>query len=118
MQDGVDFITALATHPATAARLARKLWHFFVTDASDPDPDFVRGASSVYLSNQTRIEPVIRYVMQSRWFQNPGNWFSRYSWPVEFAVRAMKEVGYAASMWTACGRRWPRWGRCCSSRPM
>ena len=40
------------------------------------------------------MEPVIRYVMQSRWFQNPGNWFSRYSWPVEFAVRAVKEVGY------------------------
>ena len=36
---------------------------------------------------------MIRYVMQSRWFQNPGNWFSRYSWPVEFAVRAVKEVG-------------------------
>ncbi len=94
MQDGVDFITALATHPATAARLARKLWHYFVTDAFDPDPDFVRGASNVYLSNETRMEPVIRYVMQSRWFQNPGNWFSRYSWPVEFAVRAVKEVGY------------------------
>ena len=94
LQDGVDFITALATHPKTAERLARKLWHFFVTDALDPDPDFVRGASSIYLSNQTRIEPVIRYVMQSRWFQNPGNWFSRYSWPVEFAVRAVKEVGY------------------------
>jgi uncharacterized protein (DUF1800 family) len=94
MQDGVDFITALATHPKTAERLARKLWHFFVTDAFDPDPDFVRGASSIYLVNQTQIEPVVRYVMQSRWFQNPGNWFSRYSWPVEFAVRAVKEVGY------------------------
>jgi uncharacterized protein (DUF1800 family) len=94
LQDGVDFITALATHPKTAERLARKLWHFFVTDAFDPDPDFVRGASNIYLSNQTRIEPMIRYVMQSRWFQNPGNWFSRYSWPVEFAVRAVKEVGF------------------------
>ena len=44
MQDGIDFITALATHPATAERLARKLWNYFVTDAFDPDPDFVRGA--------------------------------------------------------------------------
>ncbi|HEY6509094.1 MAG TPA: DUF1800 domain-containing protein, partial [Vicinamibacterales bacterium] len=94
MQDGIDLITALAMHPNTAARLARKLWHFFVTDAIDPDPDFVKGASSIYLTNQTRMEPVVRYVLQSRWFQNPGNWFSRYSWPVEFAVRAVKEVGY------------------------
>ena len=94
MQDGIDFITALATHPATAARIARRLWNFFVTDAIDPEPDFVRGAASIYLANQTRMEPVVRYVLQSRWFQNPGNWFSRYSWPVEFAVRAVKEVGY------------------------
>jgi uncharacterized protein (DUF1800 family) len=95
MQDGVDLITALATHPKTAERLARKLWFYFVTDAFDPDPDFLRGAAAIYLSNQTRMGPVIRYVMQSRWFQNPGNWFSRLSWPVEFAVRAVKEVGYA-----------------------
>ena len=84
----------MATHPKTAERLARKLWNYFVTDAFDPDPDFLRGAASIYLVNQTRMEPVIRYVMQSRWFQNPGNWFSRYSWPVEFAVRSLKEVGY------------------------
>ena len=35
----------------------------------------------------------MRYVLQSRWFQNPGNWYARYSWPVEFVVRAVKEVG-------------------------
>ena len=32
-------------------------------------------------------------MLQSRWFQNPGNWYTRYSWPVEFVVRAVKEVG-------------------------
>ena len=32
MQDGIDFITALATHPDTARRLARKLWDFFVSE--------------------------------------------------------------------------------------
>jgi uncharacterized protein (DUF1800 family) len=94
LQDGIDFITAIATHPATAARLARKLWSFFVSEVAEPDPEFIKGASSIYLSNETRMEPVVRYVLQSRWFQNPGNWFSRYSWPVEFAVRAVKEVGY------------------------
>jgi uncharacterized protein (DUF1800 family) len=94
MQDGIDFITALATHPATAERLARKLWSFFVSEAVEPDPDFVRGAASIYLLNGTRIKPMVQYVLQSRWFQNPGNWHARYSWPVEFVVRAVKEVGF------------------------
>ena len=94
MQDGIDFITALATHPATAERLARKFWNFFVSEALPPDPDYVRGAAGIYLSSGTRIKPVVQYTLQSRWFQNPGNWHSRYAWPVEYAVRAVKEVGF------------------------
>ena len=94
MQDGIDLINALATHPATAERLAGKLWHFFVSEEIPPDPDFLRGAKGIYLSNGTRIKPLVHYVLQSRWFQNPGNWYGRYAWPVEFAVRAVKEVGF------------------------
>ena len=94
MQDGIDFITALATHPATAERLARRLWNFFVSEGIPPDPEFLRGASGIYLSSGTRIKPLVQYVLQSRWFQNPGNWHGRYAWPVEFAVRAVKEVGF------------------------
>ena len=94
MQDGFDFLNALATHPATAERLARKMWSFFVSEATPPDPDYVRGAAAIYRSNDTRIQPLVQYTLQSRWFQNPGNWYSRYAWPVEFAVRAVKEVGF------------------------
>ena len=32
MQDGVDLITALAIHPETARRLARKFWNFFISE--------------------------------------------------------------------------------------
>jgi uncharacterized protein (DUF1800 family) len=94
MQDGIDFITALATHPATAERLARKMWNFFVSEAIPPDPEFLRGAAGIYLTNGTRIAPMVQYVLQSRWFQNPANWHGRYAWPVEYAVRAVKEVGF------------------------
>ena len=94
MEDGIDFITALARHPATARRLARKVWNFFVSESSEPDPNFISSAASIYLLNDTRMEPVVQYALQSRWFQNPGNWYSRYSWPVEYVVRALKEVGY------------------------
>jgi uncharacterized protein (DUF1800 family) len=94
MQDGIDFITALATHPETARRLARKIWNFFVSDSIEPDPNFISSAASIYLLNGTRMEPVVQYALQSRWFQNPGNWHSRYAWPVEYVVRALKEVGY------------------------
>ena len=38
MQDGID-ITALATHPDTGRRLARKMWDFFVSEAVEPDEE-------------------------------------------------------------------------------
>ena len=41
------------------------------------------------------IRPVVHYMLRSRLVQNPGNWHTRYSWPVEFVVRAIKEIGWA-----------------------
>jgi hypothetical protein len=37
MQDGLDLINALATHPETARRLATKLYTFFVSETIAPD---------------------------------------------------------------------------------
>jgi uncharacterized protein (DUF1800 family) len=94
VQDGIDLITALASHPATAQRLARKFWNFFVSEVHEPDPQFVSAAASVYLQNGTEIRPVVRYILGSPWFRDPSVRFARYSWPPEFIVRAIKEVGW------------------------
>ena len=94
MRDGLDFIAALARHPETARRLARKLWNFFVSDVVPPDPDFVGGAAQAYIQNDTDMRSVIAFVLRSRQFQNLGHAYSRYSWPVEFLVRSIKEVGW------------------------
>jgi uncharacterized protein (DUF1800 family) len=95
MQDGIDFITALATHPDTGRRLARKLWGYFVSEVVEPDEATLSGAASAYLQSGTSIASLVSFMLRSRQFQNPGNWHTRYSWPVEFVVRAVKEVGWA-----------------------
>lgn len=94
MQDGVDLITALAVHPETARRLARKFWNFFISEVHQPDPAFVEAAAAVYLQNRTEIRPVIRYVLTSPWFTNPSMKYARFSWPAEYVARAIKEVGW------------------------
>ena len=94
MQDGIDLITALAMHPETARRLARKFWNFFVSEIHPPDPAFVESAAAVYLQNGTEIRPVVRYILTSPWFNNPSMRYARYSWPVEYVTRAIKEVGW------------------------
>ncbi len=94
MQDGVDLIRALATHPETARRLARKFWTFFVSEVHEPDPQFVAAVAAVYLQGNTEIRPVVRYILGSPWFRDPSVRFARYSWPPELVVRAIKEVGW------------------------
>ena len=94
MQDGVELITTLALHPETGRRLARKFWHFFISEIHQPDPAFVESTAAVYRQNGTEIRPVVRYVLTSPWFNNPSMRYARYSWPSEFVARAIKEVGW------------------------
>jgi uncharacterized protein (DUF1800 family) len=94
MQDGIDLIHALAYHPETALRLARRMWTWFVCETS-PAPDrFVNDIARVYLDNGTNIRAVLRAVFLSREFQDPARFHQRYSWPVEFVVRALREMGH------------------------
>ena len=94
MQDGLDLITALATHPETAKRLARKLWSFFVSETKEPDNSWVDSIAAVYLSSGTLIKPTLKAVFMSPQFQDSANYFTRYAWPVEYVVRSLKQVGY------------------------
>jgi len=94
IQDGMDLITALAVHPETARRLARKFWNFFISDIHLPDPAFLDSAAAIYLQNRTEIRPVVRYVLTSPWFTQPPMKYARYAWPTEYVARAIKEVGW------------------------
>jgi uncharacterized protein (DUF1800 family) len=93
MQDGVDLIAALARHPETGRRLARKLWSFFISEIQQPPTSWVEQIANVYLQSDTHMATVVRAVLSSREFDAPANYFARYSWPVEYVVRALKEVG-------------------------
>jgi uncharacterized protein (DUF1800 family) len=94
MQDGLDLIQALATHPETARRLSTKLFNFFISETVTPDPGFINELATLYLQNGTLLKPVIRHLLDSPQFQDPAVFFTRYSWPAEFVVRALKETGW------------------------
>ena len=93
MQDGLDLINAVAFHPATGPRLARKLYAYFINEVDSPDTALINLVSSIYYSTGGEIEPMVRRLLLSPQFRDPANYYKRYSWPVEFVVRALKEVG-------------------------
>jgi len=94
MQDGVDLINALAGNRNTARYLAAKLYRFFVSEVGAPDPVFVNHIANVYLQSRYDMKTVMREVLLSQQFLDPRAYFARYSWPVEFVVRALKDVGW------------------------
>ena len=94
MQDGIDLVNALAGNRNTARYLAAKLYRFFVSEFGDPDPVFVDRIATVYLQNRYDMKAVMREVLLSSQFWDPSTYFARYSWPVEFVVRALKDVGW------------------------
>ncbi len=95
MQDGIDFINGLAAHPNTARYLATKLYRFFVSEFGAVNVTFVDRIANVYLQSQYNMRTVMREVLLSPEFLDESAYFARYSWPLEFVVRAFKDVGWA-----------------------
>ena len=95
MQDGIDLITAVARHPATGPRLARKLYRFFVSEIDTPDDRLIADMAGIYYAGNFEMKPVVAHLLSSSRFTSNAARYARYSWPVEFVVRAIKEVGWA-----------------------
>jgi uncharacterized protein (DUF1800 family) len=94
MQDGIDLIDAVARHPDTGPRLARKLYAYFVNEVDAPDESFISALARTYYSSNYEIEPMVRMLLLSPQFKDPSTYYKRYSWPVEFVARSLKEVGW------------------------
>ena len=94
IQDGVDLIDAVARHPETGPRLARKLCAFFVNEFDPPDAALVEQLSATYYATDFDMRAVVRQLLESSAFRDPANYWARYSWPVEFVVRLIREVGW------------------------
>lgn len=94
LQDGLDLINAVARHPATGPRLARKLYAYFVSEVGTPDERLIGDLSRIYYESNFEMKPVVQHLLRSSAFLSESNRYARYSWPAEFVVRAIKEVGW------------------------
>ncbi|MBS1818024.1 MAG: DUF1800 domain-containing protein [Acidobacteria bacterium] len=95
MQDGLDFIEALAAHPETPRYVGAKLYRFFVSETGDVPPGFLDRISAAYFRSGYSIKAVMRELLLSPEFTDSSNMFTRFGWPVEFVVRAMKDIGWS-----------------------
>jgi len=94
MQDGLDLIAGLAAHPNTARYLAAKLYRFFVSESGTVSESFVNRVSNAFMRSSGDMRTVMREVLHSSEFWDDRSYFTRYSWPTEFVVKCLKDVGW------------------------
>ncbi|GAB7043754.1 MULTISPECIES: DUF1800 domain-containing protein [Catenuloplanes] len=84
------FLDYLATHPATAERIARKLCVRFVAD--EPPASLVTTLAKVYLANGTAIAPVLRALFTSAEFAASAGRKQRT--PLEDLAATVRTLGF------------------------
>jgi hypothetical protein len=60
-----------------------------------PDERLIGELAQIYYGSGFEMKPVVNRLLTSQAFTSTRARYARYSWPVEFVARAIKEVGWA-----------------------
>lgn len=86
-----DVVAILAGSPNTANFLARKLARFFISDA--PDDGTLGAIANTYMATTGDMKAVMRTVLTTDAFRDPGSFMNKITSPVEFTITNLKLLG-------------------------
>jgi len=89
--NGDDVIANVTADPATAKRLASKLFAFFAYD--NPEPQVVQPFADLYLKSNFEIKPVVKAILLSDAFYSDKAYTDHVKSPVEYVVGTVKQLG-------------------------
>jgi uncharacterized protein (DUF1800 family) len=90
-KEGIEVLHLLATSPATAHFICRKLAVRFVSD--DPPQSLVDRLSAVFIASNGNIGEVMRFLVQSPEFWAVTSYRSKIKTPVDFVISAVRAGG-------------------------
>lgn len=93
--DGTDVIDLLIPHPATARRLATKLFKLFIHD--NPTPAQIEPLAKIYLASGYEIRPLVRAILTSPDFFTDAAYLAQVKSPVEYVIGALKQLSPSAT---------------------
>jgi len=88
--NGDDVIANVVADPATAKRLATKLFAFFAYD--DPEPQVVQPFADLYVKNKYEIKPVVRAILSSDAFYSDKSFTNHVKSPIEYVLGTVKQL--------------------------
>lgn len=86
IEDGLQLIDLLATHPSTASFISRKLVRRFVSDT--PPASLVESAAAVFMQTDGDIRQVMRHILLSAEFMQSGG--QKFRRPLDFVVGMLR----------------------------
>src|SRR5215468_1816651 len=86
--DGNDVVQILAEHPATAERLTRRLFSFFVYD--DPEPATLAPFVARWKESKGNVREVLRAMFLSAVFSSDRAYRARIKSPAEYVIGAIR----------------------------
>ena len=93
--DGADVLDLLSDHPATAERLMRKLFSFFVFE--DPDAHTLAPFVEVWKRTHGDVREVVRALFLSPVFSSARAYRAKIKSPAELVIGAMRSLGGTAT---------------------
>src|SRR5581483_9658550 len=90
-----DVVGILSASPNTANFLATKLARFFISDS--PDPATVAAIAGTFSSANGDMRQVMRTVLTSPAFQDPGSFMNKITSPVEYVITNMRLLGITSA---------------------
>ncbi|HJU74895.1 MAG TPA: DUF1800 domain-containing protein [Gemmatimonadaceae bacterium] len=94
IEDGEDVLNIVATHPATARHISRKLVVRFVSDS--PPPALVDRAAATFTRTRGDIREVVRTIVTSDEFFSRAAYRAKVKSPFEVVVSALRALGASA----------------------
>lgn len=88
IEDGLQVLDILATHPSTARFIARKLVQKFVSD--QPPAGLVESAAAVFLGTDGDLRQVLRHILLSAEFMAAP--YQKFRRPIDFLVAMLRAL--------------------------
>ncbi len=96
-----DIVDILASHPATARSIARKLFTYFADDA--PTDDTINQIANVFTATNGNIKAVVQAILNSYEFWSSQAYLGLVKSPVEYVTTALRSLGATVNPKAAVG---------------
>jgi len=90
-----DIVNILASHPATAKSISRKLFTYFAYDS--PSDDTINRIANVYTATDGDIKAVVKAILNSDEFWSAQAYLALVKSPVDYLTTALRSLGATVS---------------------